>query len=118
MSYVEDIAAYLPQSEAEAAEKEIILDYIRRYPDTILLRENRAAHMTASGFILSADGKWVLMAHHNIYRVWAWTGGHADGEGDLLKVALKEAEEETGLILTDYRYRGIVTFVSDRWPNE
>ncbi len=96
MSYVEDIAAYLPQSEAEAAEKEIILDYIRRYPDTILLRENRAAHMTASGFILSADGKWVLMAHHNIYRVWAWTGGHADGEGDLLKVALKEAEEETG----------------------
>ncbi|WP_251447908.1 NUDIX hydrolase [Vermiculatibacterium agrestimuris] len=94
--YIDDIEAYIPQDEAEAAEKEIILDYIRRDPDTILLRENRAAHMTASGFILSADGEWVLMAHHNIYRVWAWTGGHADGEGDLLKVALKEAEEETG----------------------
>ena len=94
--YQEDIMAYEPRSEAEAAEKEIILDYICRYPENILLRENRAAHMTASGFILSADGKWVLMAHHNIYRVWAWTGGHADGEGDLLKVALKEAREETG----------------------
>lgn len=94
--YVDDIEGYIPKDEAEAAEKEIILDYIRRCPDTILFRENRAAHVTASGFILSADGKWVLMAHHNIYRVWAWTGGHADGEGDLLKVALREAEEETG----------------------
>lgn len=94
--YIDDIEAYVPRDEAETAEKEIILDYIRRYPETILSRENRAAHMTASGFILSADGKWALMAHHNIYRVWAWTGGHADGEGDLLKVALKEAREETG----------------------
>lgn len=31
---------------------------------------------------------------------------------------LREAREETGLTLTDYRYRGIVTFVSDRWPTE
>ena len=31
---------------------------------------------------------------------------------------LREAYEETGLTLTDYRYRGIVTFVSDRWPTE
>ncbi len=96
MNYVEEIAAYVPRCEAEAAEKEIILDYIRRCPENILLRENRAAHMTASGFILSTDGKWVLMAHHDLYRVWAWTGGHADGESDLLKVALKEAWEETG----------------------
>jgi len=31
---------------------------------------------------------------------------------------LREAKEETGLTLTSYRYRGIVTFVSDRWPTE
>ena len=31
---------------------------------------------------------------------------------------LREVEEETGLTLTSYRYRGIVTFVSDRWPTE
>ncbi len=94
--YIDEIAAYVPQSEAEAAEKEAMLSYIKLYPDTILLRENKLAHMTASGFILSADGAWVLMAHHNIYKVWAWTGGHADGEGDLLSVALREAREETG----------------------
>ena len=48
--------------------------------------------------MVNADGTRVLMAHHNIYRVWAWTGGHADGEGDLLSVALREAREETGLV--------------------
>lgn len=94
--FLEDIAAYVPQSQAEAADKAQILYYVNQYPDTILTRENTIAHITASGFILSGDGEWVLMAHHNIYRVWAWTGGHADGEGDLLSVALREAREETG----------------------
>ena len=39
----------------------------------------------------------VLMIYHNIYKSWAWTGGHTDGDSDLLHVALKEAEEETGI---------------------
>ena len=37
------------------------------------------------------------MIYHNIYQTWAWTGGHADGDSDLLHVAIKEAKEETGL---------------------
>lgn len=37
------------------------------------------------------------MIYHNIYKSWAWTGGHADGDSNLEHVALKEAEEETGL---------------------
>lgn len=94
--YLHDIAAYVPLSPAEAADKVQMLDYVNRFPDTILTRQNPIAHITASGFILSTDGDWVLMAHHNIYKVWAWTGGHADGEADLLSVALREAREETG----------------------
>ena len=43
------------------------------------------------------NGKKVLMAYHKIYDSWAWTGGHADGEEDLLSVAVREAREETGL---------------------
>ena len=96
MDYISQIAAYVPQSEAEEADKRQILYYVNQYPDTILTRENSIAHITASGFILSPDGKWVLMAHHNIFKVWAWTGGHADGDSDLLAVALREAREETG----------------------
>ena len=94
--YRDDILAYRPRCEQEAADKAMILDYIDRFPDTILLRENKWAHMTASGFIVNADVSKVLFIHHNIYPVWAWTGGHADGEPDMLKVALKEAREETG----------------------
>ncbi|MCI9264504.1 MAG: NUDIX hydrolase [Oscillospiraceae bacterium] len=94
--YLDHIRAYCPQTPAEEADKEQILDYVNRFPDTILTRQNPIAHITASGFILSRDGEWVLMAHHNIFKVWAWTGGHADGERDLLSVALREAREETG----------------------
>lgn len=49
---------------------------------------------------------------------WIGVGGKfEDGESpeDCL---LREAREETGLTLTSYRYRGLVTFVSDRWPTE
>lgn len=37
------------------------------------------------------------MIYHNIYKSWSWTGGHADGDSNLLHVAIKEAKEETGL---------------------
>lgn len=53
--------------------------------------------MTASAWIVNPGRTKVLMAYHNIYRSWAWLGGHADGERDLLQVALREAEEESGL---------------------
>ena len=95
--YADDIRAYRPQNEQEEADKRIILEYVDRYPDTVLTRQNEYAHITSSGFVVNADATKVLMAHHNIYKVWAWTGGHADGETDLLAVALREAAEETGV---------------------
>lgn len=96
--YVDDIRAYRPRSEQEAVDKRIILEYIEQYPDTVLTRQNEYAHITSSGFVVNADATKVLMAHHNIFKVWAWTGGHADGERELLPVALREAGEETGVV--------------------
>ena len=95
--YREEIEAYVPQNQQEAGDKEMMLEYLRLFPDDILTRQNRIAHFTASGFVVNSDASRVLMAHHNLYKVWAWTGGHADGEGDLLSVALREAREETGV---------------------
>lgn len=97
MHYIDEIKAYIPINEQEEAEKRVILQYIEEYPHNILLRENELGHMTSSGFILNKTLDKTLMVHHNIYNTWAWTGGHADGDEDLLYVALKEAREETGV---------------------
>lgn len=97
MNYKEAIMAYEPINEQEASEKKVILEYIEQYPHNILLRENKLGHLTSSGFIMNKDLTKALMVHHNIYNTWAWTGGHADGDEDLLYVAIKEAKEETGV---------------------
>ena len=73
-------------TQQEAADQRLILEYIRLFPDNILTRDNEIAHLSSSGFVVNADGTRVLMAHHNIYRVWAWTGGHADGELSLIHI--------------------------------
>ena len=65
--------------------------------EDMLTRENKICHFTASNWIVNKEKTKVLMIYHNIYKSWAWVGGHADGDADLLHVALKEAEEETGL---------------------
>ena len=97
MNYIEELNNYTPQSAQEAADKELILEYIKTFPKTILTRENRFAHMTASSMIFNRKRDKVLMVYHNIYRSWSWTGGHADGDQDMLFVARKEATEETGV---------------------
>ena len=90
------IEAFAPSCEQERWDRELLLSAIDRL-DTPLSRENPFAHFTASSWIVNPARTHVLMAWHNIYRSWAWTGGHADGESDLLAVALREAREETGV---------------------
>lgn len=54
-------------------------------------------HVTGSAFVLSADGRRALLVHHRKLDRWLQPGGHADGESDVARVALREAQEETGL---------------------
>lgn len=97
MNYLEELKSYRPYNEQEKATKEIMLQYIELFNDTILSRENRLAHFSASSMILNEAHTKVLMVYHNIYKSWSWTGGHADNQADMLYVAMKEAKEETGL---------------------
>ena len=87
---------YRPWNEQEAKDRDEIIRQIKHSPD-IFTRENCSAHMTASSWIVNREHTKVLMVYHNIYDSWSWTGGHADGETDLLSVALREAKEETGI---------------------
>lgn len=92
-----EIQSFSPYTQEEAEAKEILLANIRKYGDAILSRDCEAGHITCSGFILSPDCRKTLMAYHLIYRSVGWTGGHADGDDDLLGAALREAMEETSV---------------------
>ena len=90
------IRKYRPYNEQEERDRAILLKWMESGCD-ILTRENETAHLTVSAWVVSPDRKQVLMAYHNIYNSWAWLGGHADGEWNLQKVAIREVEEESGL---------------------
>ena len=96
MKLIDEIKAYQPCCEQEERDKAVILAFLDAYDDAFL-RENLVAHMTASAWVVNPARDKVLMVYHKLYDSWAWTGGHADGETDLLSVALRECREETGV---------------------
>lgn len=93
---LKDIREYKPFNEQEEMDKTLILKWIENNEDAFL-RENTVAHITASAWVVNKDRSKVLMAYHNIYNSWSWLGGHADGETDLLSVAIREVKEEAGI---------------------
>ena len=97
MNFITEISEFIPNNEQENQDKKVILGYIKQYPHNILSRNNEIAHITSSGFIMNPSFDKVLLVHHNIRNAWAWTGGHADGDANLLQVAVREAKEETGV---------------------
>ena len=95
MNFEQQLISYIPFNEQEAVDRDAALRCLKQ-PD-IYLRTNELVHVTSSAWIVNHDRTKVLMAYHNIMQTWAWLGGHADGETDLLQVALKEAREESGI---------------------
>jgi len=96
MDLIAALKAYHPWNEQEAQDRDVLLHRLES-GEALYTRENRSAHLTASAWVVNSDRSRVLMAHHNLYHSWAWLGGHADGEMDLLSVALREVREESGL---------------------
>lgn len=64
-------------------------------------RTHERAHFTASAVVLDAFGGRVLLTHHRKLDIWIQLGGHADGDLDLRRAALREAREESGLAAID-----------------
>ncbi|WP_455205471.1 NUDIX hydrolase [Kaarinaea lacus] len=60
-------------------------------------RDLTPAHVTGSAWVVNPDRTHVLMLHHRKHDQWFQPGGHADGDADILRVALRETAEESGL---------------------
>lgn len=90
------LSAYTPENEQEARDREQMLRWLGSGLE-LYSRDCAAAHLTASAWAVSPDREKVLMAYHNLYHSWAWTGGHADGDRDLAAVARRECLEESGI---------------------
>lgn len=96
MDIIKELTEYKPYNEQEENDKIGILKQLQTGKD-IFSRDNQIAHMTASAWVVNSDKTKVLMVYHNIYNSWSWLGGHADGDSNLLAVAMREVREESGL---------------------
>jgi len=83
---------YPGERETAARFSELLRD-----PADPFLRARLAGHFTASAWLLDRARTRVLLTHHRKLGIWVQLGGHADGDCDLARVALREAEEESGL---------------------
>lgn len=88
--------AYKAPDPAEEATKAQIISFVEQSP-ACFLRSNIEGHITGSCFLLSPEGDEVLLTHHKKIGKWLQLGGHADGDPDILRVALREAQEESGI---------------------
>lgn len=87
---------YFPTDPKEITYKKRIITFIQQHPDCFE-RALACGHITASCMLLNKDLSKALLMHHNKLDMWVQLGGHCDGDSDVLAVAIKEAQEESGI---------------------
>lgn len=102
-SLFESLQSYRTRRPEETATCDRFLEFLVSAP-AVFMREHAAGHFTGSAWLVSADGERALLTHHRKLDRWLQLGGHADGDEDLAQVALREAEEESGI--EDLRVEG------------
>ncbi len=89
------LQAYTPSSE-EILTKDRIISFIETHEECFE-RSLPIGHVTASAWLLSKDKTKALLMHHARLDKWLQPGGHCDGDPDVLRVATREAQEESGI---------------------
>lgn len=93
---LDQIDRYADRFPDEIAVASRFRDFVGQHPDC-LERSLQVGHLTGSAWLVDASDTATLLTHHRKLGIWLQLGGHADGDPDLLRVALREAEEESGL---------------------
>lgn len=88
--------AYQPDDANEIAFKKHMLDFLYTHPNCFE-RSLEEGHFTASCWLVNKSNDKALLLHHFKLDQWFQLGGHCDGDPDVLAVALKEAQEESGI---------------------
>lgn len=92
---IDQLEKYRTPYEEEAS---FIASFIELAEDPLAYkRERLEGHFTASAWIVNNKRTHTLLTLHRKLGRWLQLGGHADGNEDLLEVAMKEANEESGL---------------------
>jgi len=93
-----DVALRHYHDQWQGADGEVLpfLEFLHSHAD-VFRRSHIEGHFTGSAWLVSADGERVLLMHHRKLGRWLQPGGHADGDAELARVALREAQEETGV---------------------
>jgi hypothetical protein len=89
--------AYHPEAPEEKKFKKEMLELLESDPMNCFERSREDGHFTASCWLLNKDASQALLMHHTKLDQWFQLGGHCDGDPDVLAVALKEAQEESGI---------------------
>ncbi len=93
---IKQLQQYMPISDQEMSSKDKILSFIESHKDCFE-RTLTIGHVTASAWLLSKDKSKALLMHHARLDKWLQLGGHCDGNADVLSVAIREAQEESGI---------------------
>lgn len=97
LNLVKLLKKYNPTANEEIILKEQILSFVDQNINCFE-RSLEIGHITASCWLLNNDGSKALLLHHAKLNRWFQLGGHCDGNPDVLAVAIKEAQEESGII--------------------
>lgn len=87
---------YHPSSIEEQKARKQMIAFINQY-DNCFERSLEIGHFTASAWLLNKDHSKALLMHHAKLNMWVQLGGHCDGNSHVLEVAIKEAQEESGI---------------------
>lgn len=90
------LAAYHPSSEYEKNIRDTMTHFIHEHHNCFS-RELLIGHITGSAWVVNRTLDKTLLTHHRKLDKWLQLGGHCDGDNDVLRVALREAVEESGV---------------------